>query len=212
MIGLDAVVSDGPWPGSRTRLIDDTNLGPYFFEVIDRQTNQPIYSRGFASIYGEWETTDEAGRDDRSYHESVRFPWPKAPVQVVLKKRDRRERVPRDLVDRGRSRLAVRQPRPDGARREGVDGVRERPPAAKVDLLILGDGYTEAELPKFHADVRRLVEGLFPHEPFKGRQEGLQRPGDRPPLARAASTGPHGDFRRTPLGVSYNIFDSERYV
>src|SRR5512141_1181620 len=55
IVGLDAVVSDGPWPGSRTNLLDPTNLGPYFFEVIDPRTNQAIYSRGFASIYGEWE-------------------------------------------------------------------------------------------------------------------------------------------------------------
>ena len=36
LFSLDQVVSDGPWAGSRTRLLDDTNLGPYFFEVIDR--------------------------------------------------------------------------------------------------------------------------------------------------------------------------------
>ena len=29
IVALDRVVSDGPWPGSRTRLIDDTNLGKY---------------------------------------------------------------------------------------------------------------------------------------------------------------------------------------
>ena len=50
MLGLDQVVSDGPWAGSRTRLVDDLNLGKYIFEVIDRTTNGVIYSRGFASI------------------------------------------------------------------------------------------------------------------------------------------------------------------
>ena len=39
-VALDRVVSDGPWPGSRTRLVDDTNLGKYLFEVIDRATNR----------------------------------------------------------------------------------------------------------------------------------------------------------------------------
>ena len=56
---------------------------------IDRATNRVIYSRGFASIYGEWETTDEPKQGlHRSFHESLRFPWPKQPVQVVVKKRD----------------------------------------------------------------------------------------------------------------------------
>src|SRR5512134_1323346 len=52
---LDQVVNDGPWAGSRTLLVDDTNLGPYLFEVRD-SGGRILYSRGFASIYGEWET------------------------------------------------------------------------------------------------------------------------------------------------------------
>src|SRR6188474_3843984 len=88
IVALERIVSDGPWPGSRTRLVDDTNLGKYVFEVIDRATNTVIYSRGFASIYGEWETTAEYKTLHRTFPESLRFPWPKTPVQVVLKKRD----------------------------------------------------------------------------------------------------------------------------
>jgi hypothetical protein len=45
IVALERIVSDGPWPGSRTRLVDDTNLGKYLFEVIDRATNTVIYSR-----------------------------------------------------------------------------------------------------------------------------------------------------------------------
>jgi len=39
-LALDRLVRDGPWPGSRTRLIDDTNLGESFFEVNDRGTGR----------------------------------------------------------------------------------------------------------------------------------------------------------------------------
>ena len=44
IVALERVVSDGPWPGSRTRLVDDTNLGKYLVEVVDRATNAVIYS------------------------------------------------------------------------------------------------------------------------------------------------------------------------
>ena len=58
---LDRIVLEPlPWPGNPRRPLDDTNLGKYFFEVVDRDSNRVLYSRGFASIYGEWETTDEA--------------------------------------------------------------------------------------------------------------------------------------------------------
>src|ERR1700738_5627462 len=48
-----------PWPGDLTKTIDSTNLGKYFFEVSDKKSGRVVYSRGFASVYGEWETTDE---------------------------------------------------------------------------------------------------------------------------------------------------------
>src|SRR5580765_5477376 len=57
-VSLDRVVNDGPWPGSHVQLVDPTNLGRYLFEVRDGGTT--LYSRGFASVYGEWETTAEA--------------------------------------------------------------------------------------------------------------------------------------------------------
>ena len=214
VLSLDRVVSDGPWAGSRTRLIDDTNLGPYLFEVIDRATNRPIYSRGFASIYGEWETTDEARQEvARTFHESLRFPWPKAPVQVVVKKRDARNafrEVWSTLVDPESRFVTAAEIAPQGR----VWTVFENgPAAAKVDLLILGDGYSEAQLPKFHKDVERLVKVLFEHEPFKSRRSDFNvRAIDLPTPKSGVNRPRTGDFRRTPLGVSYNIFDSERYA
>jgi hypothetical protein len=86
-VALDRVVNDGPWPGSRRRLVDGTNLGKYLFEVQDKASGHLLYSRGFASIYGEWETTPEVRTAHRTFHESMRFPWPRQPVQVTLKKR-----------------------------------------------------------------------------------------------------------------------------
>src|SRR6266850_2645093 len=77
-----------PWPGDMSKTIDDSNLGKYFFEVRDQATKRVLYSRGFASIFGEWETTDEATTMMRTFSESLRFPAPGAPVEIVLKKRD----------------------------------------------------------------------------------------------------------------------------
>ena len=77
-----------PWPGDVSKAIDDSNLGKYFFEVRNQATKRVLYSRGFASIFGEWETTDEATTMMRTFSESLRFPAPDAPVEIVLKKRD----------------------------------------------------------------------------------------------------------------------------
>jgi hypothetical protein len=88
---LDRIVVEPlPWPGNPAKPLDDTNRGKYFFEVTDAATGQPIFSRGFASIYGEWETTAEAKKMNRTFSESLRFPLVDKPVRIVVKKRDAR--------------------------------------------------------------------------------------------------------------------------
>ena len=214
ILALDRVVSDGAWAGSRTRLVDDTNLGSYLFEVVDRRTNQVIYSRGFASIFGEWETTAEAKRHvSRTFHESLRFPWPKMPVQVTLKKRDPTtgfHEIWSTAVEPDSRFVNRADARPDGR----VWPVFENGPASqKVDLLIIGEGYTEKELPKFHADVKRLVDAMFAIEPYKSRRSDFNvRAIDLPAAESGVNRPRSADFRRTPVSAEYNIFDSERYL
>jgi hypothetical protein len=87
------------------------------------------------------------------------------------------------------------------------------PPADKVDLLVIGEGYTAAEMPKFHRDVKRLLPALFAEEPFKSRRSDFNvRALDLPSAVSGVNRPNAGVFRRTPLSAEYNIFDSERYV
>ncbi len=86
-----------PWPGNPQAPIDPTGWGKYLFEVRDLASQRLLYSRGYASIYGEWETTEEAASLHRAFGESLRFPAPAEPVQVVIKKRDPRTQAFREI-------------------------------------------------------------------------------------------------------------------
>ena len=210
---LDGVVLEGPWPGSLARTIDDTNLGKYLFQIIERRTNRLLYSRGFASIYGEWETTPEAGEISRTFHESLRFPAPTAPFQVVLKKRDRQNafrEIWSIVVDPGAAGVD-RTSAPVASRVWAV--MKNGEPADKVDLLLLGDGYAAAEMEKWHRDARRMADLLFAVSPFKERKSdfnvwAVDTPADDKGIARPSD----GFYRRTPLRTSYDAFGSERYI
>ncbi len=214
ILSLDRVVNDGPWSGSRLRLIDDTNLGPYLFEVRDVASGTLVYSRGLASIYGEWETTPEAQTAHRTFHESLRFPWPRAPVSVSLHKRQRDRRFTSiwttaiDPDSRFVNRAALAHA---GARITPL--LENGPPAHKVDLLLIAEGYTAAEEQKFITDARRLLASLFREEPFKSRRGDFNVRALHVPSAESGVNRPNaGVFRRTPIATEYNIFDSERYM
>jgi hypothetical protein len=86
-------------------------------------------------------------------------------------------------------------------------------PSAKVDLLILGDGYTAAEAGKFERDARRLTATLFQTSPFKERRKDFNVWGLCPPAAESGISRPStGIHRDSPLGTTYDAFGSERYV
>jgi len=83
---LDRILNDGAWAGSETVLLDGLNRGLYFFKITDTITNTLLYSRGFASVFGEWQSIGDPAWG--TFHESIRIPWPKLPVKLTIEKRD----------------------------------------------------------------------------------------------------------------------------
>lgn len=212
VFSLDRVVIEPlPWPGDLSKSIDDSNLGKYFFEVRDQKTKRVLYSRGFASIFGEWETTDEAKTITRTFSESLRFPAPDAPVEIVLKQRDAKNNW-RDLwstvVDPGDMFADRSKPSPPATL---IPIQQMGDPATKVDLLLLGDGYTKAEAKKFEADARRLTAVLFSTSPFKEHRSDFNVWGLCPPASESGISRPSTGVYRDSL-ATYDAFGSERYV
>lgn len=205
------VIEPLPWPGDMSKTIDHTDMGKYFFEVRDQKTKRVLYSRGFASIYGEWETTDEAQKMMRSFGESLRFPAPDAPVEIILKKRDARNDWreiwktsvdPKDMfIDRSKPRAPARL----------IPIQQMGDPATKVDLLLLGDGYTAREAKKFEADARRLIGVLFATSPFKEHRSDFNVWGLCPPASESGISRPSTGVYRDSLST-YDAFGSERYI
>jgi hypothetical protein len=210
---LDEVVVEGAWAGNPERPLDDTNLGKYRFEVIDPATWRTLYSRGFASIYGEWETTEEARRVHRTLHESLRFPEPTGPVQVVVKKRGPGEpfrEVWSVAVDPGDP--AVDRTGPPSAHNLWAT-LENGPPSEKVDVVLLGDGYTAAEMEKWQSDARRMTGLLFAKSPFRERKGDFNVwVVDTPSSLSGVARPSDGVHRRSALRVAYDAFGSERYV
>ncbi|MCM2257641.1 MAG: IgA Peptidase M64 [Vicinamibacteria bacterium] len=207
------VVEPLPWPGRPEAALDESGLGKYRFEVIDRATQRVVFSRGFASIYGEWETTGEAETMNRAFSESLRFPKPAGPVQVVVKKRDRHHdfrQIWSVVVDPADMLVDAAKPPSAGAL---IALQRSGEPADKVDFLILGDGYTAAERGKCESDAKRLMAMLFAVEPFKARRTDFNVWGLCPAAAESGVSRPStGVHRRSPVGATYDAFRSERYV
>jgi IgA Peptidase M64/Peptidase M64 N-terminus len=207
------VIEPLPWPGDMTKTLDDTNLGNYLFEVHDQVTNNLLYSRGFSSIFAEWVTTDEAKNAYRTFSESLRFPAPEKPVKIILKKRGAEgefHEVWTNNVDPKDKFIDTSRPPSPGPL---LTIQKNGEPETKVDLLIMGDGYTAAERSKFEQDAKKFAEILFSRTPFKEHRQEFNVWGLCPAAQESGVARPSGGLhRRNPLGSSYDTFDTERYV
>jgi hypothetical protein len=207
------VVEPLPWPGSMAQTIDNTNRGNNLVEVADAKTGKLLYSRGFSTVFAEWRSTEEAAHANRGFQESVRFPRPEQPVKVRILKRDDNNRfVPVWSADVDPNAMDVIRKQPPAPVKPIAIRVNGRS-EDKVDLLIVGDGYTRRDMKKFEATARRLADHLFATSPFKERARDFNVWAIALPTSESGVSRPStGVHKESPLGTRYDIFGSERYV
>jgi hypothetical protein len=213
-IALDKIYAEGPWAGSVNGLIDSLNLGEYLFKVIDAGSGAEIYSRGYSTVFNEWQTTDEALHGTvRGFQESVRFPMPLKKVRLEFYRRDKRMTFNRFFE------TEVDPASVDIIRDAKIPAISVVPiqvngaPHEKVDLVVLGDGYTRKEMDQFLIDARHYTKQLFATEPFRSRRNDFNVRAVCLPSDESGIDQPDKNiWRRTALGTSYNSFGSARYV
>ena len=82
-----------------------------------------------------------------------------------------------------------------------------------VDLAILAEGYTEAQMGKFYADCQRAVDALFAREPFASLKDRFNVVAVAAPSLDAGPSVPHrGVWKRGISNCHYDTFYSNRYL
>jgi len=212
-VALAELWQQGTWAGSRTRLVDGLDLGRYYAKLYDAATGELVWSRGFDSYFGEWQTTGPAGEGVlRTYHESALAPFPKMKVEFALESRREGELVEifRTTIDPA-DFMIRRDPPPVGI--VTVDGHIGGDPHGAVDIAIVGEGYTVDEVEKFKADVQRFTKTMMNHEPYHGHRDVINIRGVLLPSDEAGCDEPsRGIHRRTAVGCTFDSLGSERYM
>jgi hypothetical protein len=220
-ITLDRVYEESDWPGSKVNLLDTLNLGDCFVKVSDLQTNLLLYSRGYSTVFGEWQTTEEALSGSwRTFHETVRLPFPKQKVIISFFRRDKFVAVGEMMTFREVASFIVDPNSPTAINREKrqspykifdvmINGSIEK----KVDILVLGDGYAKGDIEKFRKDAKHFTEQLFSYQPFKKHKNDFNVRAMEVISDDSGIDKPDQNvWKHTALGTMYNTFGSARYV
>jgi len=214
IVTIDHLCQEGIWPESRTHLIDPFNYGRYAVKVYDLASNRLIFSHGFDSMFGEYKTTTPALNGvKRVFERSVRIPYPKRPVLVVIEMRDKKNILHplfNETVDPADYHIIQEA---TAAGDFIYEAQKSGDPHGKVDVVFIAEGYTPEDKDKFKADVDRFTGYLFSYEPYKSARSKFNVSGVFRPSPEGAMDEPRQRiFKKTVLNASFNAFDLDRYM
>jgi hypothetical protein len=198
--------------GSKTQLTDLFNYGNFKYEIFDDTDGRLIYSRGFCTLYQEWQTTAEAKKIERSFYEVATMPFPKKKVKFVLSIRQRNGKFTKlyeTSIDP--SNYFIRRENPISASSTKIYGNGE--PENSVDLAFIAEGYKAEEMSKFLADVKKKADYMFCEKPYNEYKDKINIWAVEA-VSEESGTDIPGEniYVNTVLNSSFYTFDIDRYL
>ncbi len=209
---LSKIIHEPFWGGSRNKLIDTFEYGDYIFEIRNADSGKLLYSRGFCTLFREWQTTSEAENYYKAFPNSLRFPYPVSTVNLdifIRRSNHSLDKIFSISID------------PENPQIEKINSCKYKysvlqeygSPDKMIDIAIIAEGYTKKEMKKFRKDAKDIMEYFFSVEPFstfKNRfnvslihshslESGTDIPGE-------------GVWRSTIADSRFHTFGSERYL
>ena len=212
IFSFDELLQEPYWGGSKVNLIDTFGYGNYFVKIVNIDNDSVLYSRGYGSLFGEWQTTEEAKEIWRTLSESVVFPYPKIAVRIELYTRSWEGEFEKKFEytvkpDNYFIKQDLRKAYPS------FDVYISGDAATKVDVVILPEGYTQEEMGLFVEDCKKFADDFFAFAPYS---ENTDRFNLRAVLAPSVESGvdipADTVWKSTIMNSGYYTFNSERYL
>ena len=201
------------WAGRRVNMDHHYLGGNGTITLKDARDGHILYVNTFSTLFQEWQATEEATRVCKAFENVFLLPMPKdsAIVEVVL--RDLQSRTtathshlvnPADILIRP---ISSRKPLPHRYL------LRAPNMESAIDIAIVAEGYTEAEMPQFYEHAAEALDALLAHEPFGSLKERFNVVAVAAPSRDSGVSIPSQHlWRETAVGSHFDTFYSARYL
>lgn len=215
LVTIDRIYEYGIWSGSKKNLVDSFNNGKYFIKVYSKEDGKLIFSRGFDSYFGEYQLSENATNGiKKAFHESAIIPTPKNDIRFAIEKRNDKQELVEIFT------CEINPASVDIVRDSFVDpniivikSHYSGEPHTKLDIAIIGEGYTLQEKSKFEKDLKKFTDIILRNEPYKSMQQHINIYGVLKPSVDSGVDEPRANiFKNTPVNCTFNSMGSERYL
>ena len=211
-ISLDQLNQSPQWYGKISNLSEVPVEGNGAIIVKEHSKENIIYKNSFSTLFQEWLTTDEAKTTIKAFENVFLVPMPKDTVDITVELRNNRREVvasmthvvnPKDILIRHIGEHKT----PYETMLQAADTTR------CINIAFVAEGYTREEMPIYIEDVKKSIDALFSHEPFKSRKEVFNIIAVEPASEESGTSVPRkGIWKRTALGSHFDTFYTERYL
>lgn len=212
-IVLDGLASLPEWAGRRHNLAELPLEGNGKITVKDKATGKVIYRTSFSSLFQEWIGESEAKSVTRGYENTFLVPFPKQKVVITAELTNARREVcatfthevnPSDILiqDKGLKSITPHKYL-----------LKSGNSADCIDVAILAEGYTDAEMGLFYEDAQKACNALFDHDPFKQNKSKFNIVAVASPSKDSGVSIPReNQWKETAVSSHFDTFYSERYL
>ena len=211
-IALDEMSCFDGWAGRTVNMDKVPVRGNGQICMTDLQTGKVLYRQSFSTLFQEWQTTEEATRVNKSFENVFLLPMPQSKALVTVQLFDFYGNVAAQMrhgVDP--QDVLIRKLNPAPAPHRYI--MNGGSPEECIDVVIVAEGYTAAEMEIFYADAQEAVNALLSHEPFgtykdrfnfvavalESQDSGVSVPGQ-------------GEWKNTALKAHFDTFYMDRYL
>lgn len=211
-ISLDEMSCFDGWAGRRVNLDKAPLRGNGQISLHDASTGKVIYCQSFSTLFQEWQATEEATKVMKAFENVFLLPMPSSEAKVKVELYDFFGNVTASLThDVDPLDILIRKVDPTPAPFMYVE--KNGTPEQCIDVAVVAEGYTSAEMDKFYADAKTAVDAILSHAPFdkyrsrfnfvavalESEDSGVSVPGQ-------------SQWKSTALGSHFNTFYMDRYL
>jgi len=198
--------------GSHTHLIHP-NQGEYRVQVLEIGSGKVLFSKGMVTLMEEWQGMETDATKTEFFEIPCQTPFPKGPVEVTFERRTKEgnfQKIFTTKVDPTDYRIVKEAP----VKYPIKPILQNGSPQKKVDIAVIPEGYTQEQMDKFVADVKRLFDYLFATPPYNKHKKDFNIQAILAPSQESGTDmeGSPTTYKNTLLDSHFYSFGMDRYL
>ncbi|WP_455004519.1 M64 family metallopeptidase [Capnocytophaga gingivalis] len=211
-VSLKGMKKEPLFAGSHTHLIHP-NQGEYRVQVLEIGSGKVLFSKGMVTLMEEWQGMEADATKTEFFEIPCQTPFPKGVVEVTFEIRTKEgnfQKIFTTKVDPSDYRIVKEAP----VKYPIKSILQNGSPQKKVDIAVIPEGYTQEQMEKFIADVKRLFNYLFATPPYNKHKKDFNIQAILAPSQESGTDmeGSSTTYKNTLLDSHFYSFGMDRYL